>query len=285
MNIKTHLQTLGGCLLLAACSFTNAHNDPSDLCLSPVKAPASLVGQDLVLQIERSASSYSSGYPYKGAVVKHYNRNGKFTAQGTGTMQPGTPDNQQFFAGGFKYQRTGVNTATEQGIDTTVNNTAFTVKYTFVTASSGTWEEDFDNGKLKLSGSFKLVPTNLPEEQHLAPSSIADNTVALIIKSTKSDLPANVYPTGGLAVQAYAIDGSMFIKGTGPRTLDSTGTYKYTKVAPNTAVEEVTQVSPLFTLPYTMVYNFDTPNSGTWFQNLGDGLILFWGTFDLFPSK
>lgn len=285
MNIKTYLHSLGGCVLLAACSFSNAHNDPADLYPPSAKAPASFVGQDLVLQIERSASSYPSGFPYKGAVVKHYNRNGKFTAQGTGTMQAGTPDNQQLYAGNFKYQRTGVNTATEHGVDTTVNNAPFTVKYTFKTASSGIWEEDFDNGKLKLSGSFTLVPSNLPQEQHLAPTSIADTTVALIIKSAKSDLPADVYPTGGLAVQSYTIDGSMFIKGTGPRTLDSTGTYKYTKIAPNTAVEEVTQVSPLFTLPYTMVYNFDTPQSGTWFQNLGDGLILFWGTFDTFPSK
>jgi hypothetical protein len=243
------------------------------------------VGQDLVLQIEHATSSFPGGYPYKGAVVKHYHRGGTFTAQGTGTMSPATPDSQQTFAGSFKYQRTGPATAIEQSIDVTVNNSPFRVKYTFTTDTSGTWEEDFDGGKLRLSGSFTMHPSDLPQQQHMAPTSLADTTVALIIKSTQSDLPTDVYPTAGLVVQSYAIDGSVLLKGFGPRTLDSTGTYKYTKVAPNTAVEEVTQVSPSFTLPYTMVYNFDTPSSGTWFQNLGDGLLLFWGTFDLFPSK
>jgi len=270
---------LCGCLLLAYCSATNAHVDLTD---QTAKAPASLAGQDLVLQIERTTSSFTGGYPYKGAVVKHYSRGGTFTAQGTGT---GIPDSQQVFTGSFKYQRTGPATAIEQSIDTSVNNSPLKVRYTFTTRTSGTWEEDFDGGKLKLSGRFTMHPSDLPQQQHLAPTSLADTTVALIIKSAKSDLPTDVYPTGGLVVQSYAIDGSVLLKGFGPRTLDSTGTYKYTKVAPNTAVEEVTQVSPLFTLPYTMVYSFETPSSGTWFQNLGDGLILFWGTFDLFPSK
>lgn len=285
MNVKNTLTTMVGGLLLAFCSFTHAHNGHADKSDLNTRAPVNLDGYDLVLQIEQAVSSYPSGFPYKGAVVKRYTRDGKFTAQGTGTMQPGTPSAQQYFTGTFKYQRTGANTATEQGIDASVGNTAFTVKYTFTGATSGRWEEDFDQGKLKLSGSFNLMSSNLSSTHGLAPASITDHSVALIIQSTKSDLPVDVYPKAGLVVQTYAIDGSVVLKGFGPKTLDSTGTYKYTKIAPNTAVEEVMQVSPSFTLPYTMVYTFDTPTSGTWFQNLGDGLIMFHGVFNLFPSK
>lgn len=284
MNLKHLLTNAAGGLLLALCSLANAHSyaDKPGLLF---KAPAHLAGYDMVLIIEHATSIYPSGYPSKGAVVKRYARDGKFTAQGTGILQPDTPAEQQYFTGTYKYQRTGFNTAIEQSIDTALGNAPFTVKYIFTSPTSGSWEEDFDQGKLKLSGSFTLVPTNLPPAQHVAPASIADTTVALIIQSAESDLPDDVYPSKGLVVQSYAIDGSVILNGFGPKSLDSTGTYKYTKIAPNTAVEEVTQVSPFFTLPYTMVYSFDTPTSGTWFQNFGDGQIIFRGVFNLFPSK
>jgi hypothetical protein len=218
-------------------------------------------------------------------VVKRYKRNGEFTAQGTGTLQGQVPENLQTFYGSYQYHRTGANTAIEKSIDLSLNNTPFTVKYTFETAYSGKWEENFGNGDLVLSGRFTLEPSNLPIERHLAPASRADTNTALIIKSTESDLPQGAYPTAGLVLQIYAQDGSMVFKGFGPGTLDSTGTYRYTKISANSAVEEVTQVSDYFTLPYTMVYTFETPTSGKWFQNFGDGLILFSGTFDTFSNN
>ena len=93
-----------------------------------------------------------------------------------------------------------------------------------------------------------------------------------------------VYPKKGIAIQTYAQDGTFLIKGYGPLTLDSHGTYNYKKISANTAVEESMQVSNLFTLPYTMVYTFETPTSGTWFQNLGNGFITFTGTFETAPN-
>lgn len=286
MKLFHKFKLLAGCLFIMSCSAVSAHNDHDDKRIGfNIDAPASLVGFDLVLQIEKTVTTFPSGYPYKGAVVKRYKRDGKFTAQGTGTQRGAVPDNQQAYFGTYKYRRTGANTAEEKSVDISVNNTPFTVKYIFETSTSGKWEEDFGNGQLKLSGSFTLEPSNLPAEQHLAPSVKADTHVALIIKSTKSDLPANVYPTAGLVLQTYAQDGTLVFKGFGPGTVDSTGTYKYTKISANTAVEEVDQVSQFFAFPYTMVYTFDTPSSGKWFQNFGDGLILFSGTFDVFPSK
>ena len=88
----------------------------------------------------------------------------------------------------------------------------------------------------------------------------------------------------GLALQLYNQDGTFTIKGFGPKTLNSTGTYRYKKVSANTAEEEAIQITDLFTLPYTMVYTFETPTSGTWFQSLGNGFIKFHGTFDTFPN-
>lgn len=286
MNILLKLKLLTGCLFILSCSVANADNDFNEVksCLG-LDAPISLVGMDLVLQIEKTVTNIPNGYPYKGAVVKRYKKDGKFTAQGTGTMKGMVPDNQQAFYGTYKYQRTGTNTAIEKSIDVSVNNTPYIVKYTFETSNSGKWEEDFGNGQLKLAGSFTLVSSNLPPEKHFAPSAKADTNVALIIKSTRSDLPASAYPTAGLVLQTYAQDGTLAFKGFGPGTVNSTGTYKYTKISANTAVEEVTQVSEFFTFPYTMVYTFETPSSGKWFQNFGDGLILFYGTFDVFPNK
>jgi len=286
MKILRKLRLLAMTLLTLSCCNVSAHTDLNDIknCLG-LNAPVSLAGMDVVFQIEKTITNFSGGYPYKGAVVKHYKKDGKFAAQGTDTLQATVPDDQQAFHGTYKYQRTGLNTAVEKLINVSVNNTPSTIKYTFETSTSGKWEEDFGNGQLKSSGSFTVVPSNLPIEQHFAPSVKADTNVALIIKSTKSDLPAGVYPTGGLVLQTYAQDGTLVFKGFGPGNVNSTGTYKYTKISANTAVEEVTQVSEFFTFPYTMVYTFETPTSGKWFQNFGDGLILFTGTFDVFSNK
>lgn len=270
------------CLLLLGGTLAYAHNNNHEP--NAVNLPSSLEGMDLVLQIEKAVTQFPSGYPYKGAVVKRYFKDGSFSAQGTGIMKGQVLESQQAFAGTYRYHRTGKNTATEQSIDTTVNNTPFTVEYTFETESKGKWVENFGNGQLILSGSFTLTPSNLPAEKHFAPAQKANSAVSLVIKSAESaTLPTGAYPTSGVVVQLYAPDNTMVLKGFGPGTLNSTGTYKYTKISANTAVEEVTQTSELFTLPYTMVYTFETPTSGTWFQNLGDGLLLFTGTFDSFP--
>lgn len=286
MNLILRLKILSACLLLIGCSALNASPEQHDNQKNCVElgAPATLVGFDVVLQIEKAVSNYPSGYPFKGAVIKRFTKDGKFTAQGTGTMQGQVPDNQQAYYGTYKYQRTGFNTAIEKSIDVSVSNTPYITKYIFETANSGTWEEDFGNGQIKFSGSFTLAPINLPAAQHLAPETNTGLNVALFIKDANSNLPPDVYPKKGIALQTYSQDGTFQIKGYGPLTLDSHGTYSYKKISANTAVEESIQISNLFTLPYTMVYTFETPTSGTWFQNLGNGFITFTGTFETAPN-
>lgn len=245
----------------------------------PVIAAKSLVGFDVNFIIEEAKTSLGSGYPTQGVVVTHYKKDGSWTAEGAGDK------NLQNYHGTYKYRRTGVNTAIEKSIDISLQNAPLTTHYTFDTPMSGKWIQSFNNDQIIFSGSFTLIPSDLPQEQHTAPVSNTGLNIALFLKDAASTtLPANVYPKTGLALQTYATDGSFLIKGFGPKMLNSTGTYSFKKVSANTAVEKVIQVSELFTLPYTMVYTFETPTSGKWFQNLGNGFIKFHGTFESFPN-
>lgn len=270
---------LAGCFLIISCSLAMASNDFKSITHfgTPI-APASIAGMDINLSIENTETTLPNGYATQGVAVMHYKHDGTWISEGTGG------EYQNDYHGTYRYQRTSFNTAVEKSIDTSLNNAPYTTKFTFETPTSGRWVQNFANGLIIFSGSFSMVPSNLPSNQHLAPVS---NTgiVALIVKTaTSTILPAGSYPTKGLAVQTYSDNGSLTIQGFGPGMLNSTGTFKYTKVSANTAVEEVTQVSPFFTLPYTMVYTFETPTSGKWVQNLGNGFLKFSGTFDTFPK-
>jgi len=271
---------------LIACGQANAHNLTvlKDQSCNNKGAPLSIAGSDIILQIENAVTTFPSGYPYKGAVVMHYKKDGTFLADGNVVLRGAAAASDEHYFGTYKYQRTGANTATEKALNQALN-APYTTKYTFETSTSGKWEQDFGNGKILFSGSFTIVPSNLSEEKHLAPQSISGLSVALTWDyAASTELPADAYPTRGLAVQTYSEDGTMVIKGYGARTLDSHGTYHYNKISANVAIENVTQINNIFTLPYTMVYVFETPVSGRWFQNLGDSLIKFSGTFETFKN-
>lgn len=267
------------CIVLMACNFNQAMaNDKEAFSSLQSGAPFTIAGLDINLQIEKVVTNLSSGYPTQGVAVMHYKKDGTWTAQGTGG------DFQQAYYGTYRYQRTGFNTAVERSFDLALH-APYTTNFTFLNATSGKWVQNFNNGQITFSGSFTTIPSNLPTEKHTAPESISGQIVGLFIREANSaTLPPDVYPKHGLAVQTYAPDGTMVIKGFGLNTLNSTGTYHYKKVSANTAVEEVIQVSDLFTLPYTMVYTFETPTSGTWYQDLGNGFIKFTGTFETVPN-
>lgn len=277
-NIRLLHYWLLGSLLLITTNTTHAlSREPH---APTAAAPSSIAGSDIVLQIENAVTNYTSGFPYKGAVVVNYKKDGTFSAQGYGTMKGNVDANQQTYAGTYHYSRTGFNTATEKAIDTSLQK-PYTTKYIFETETSGKWEQNFDNGQILYTGSFTIVPHNPQTNNQFAPTNISGLTVALLITdATSTQLPPDVYGKRGFAMQSYLPNGTMTIKGFGKKMLDSTGTYTYTKISANIAVEEVMQTSNLFVWPYTMVYTFDTPTSGTWFQNLGDGILKFHGTFE-----
>ncbi len=232
---------------------------------------------DLNLQVENAVSRFGSSAPTQGVIVKKYRPEGSWTAQGSGGL------NHKASYGSYQYLRTGADTAQDRSFDMSAAGTMSVINYTFDSATGGKWVQDIRHGETILSGRFSMVRSNAPAEQQLAPATNAGLHVAIIIKSAvSSSLPPDAYPRKGLVLQSYASDGTLTFLGFGPGTLNSRGTYTYKKVSANTAVEETVQTSDYFTLPYTMVYTFKTPTSGSWFQNFGNGMILFSGTFDTF---
>jgi hypothetical protein len=282
------LKALSTCVLLMGCSATYAHSnfthqitDLKKFACTQANAPQSLVGFDVVYQIEHNSANSAVS---KGVIIKHFARHGRFTAEAIATTQGSLIDETQTYNGTYGYKRTSFNSAIETASDSLSNNTVYTTRFSFETESKGQWIKEDTAGKMLSSGSFIVVPSNFPADQGFAPETHENTSVALFINHTESELPTGVYPNGGLVLQSYAADGTMTLKGFGPGNIDSVGTYSYKKISAHSAVEVVTQVSDFFSLPYTMVYTYDTPTSGIWFQNFADGLILFSGTFNSFPN-
>ncbi|MBH9576992.1 hypothetical protein [Inhella proteolytica] len=233
-------------------------------------------GHELNLQIEAVEGPAAATQPRQGVIVRRYLSAQQWSATGVGGP------NHQTSSGSYRLRPAGPQTVIEQSTD--ASGQLSQLRYQFETTHSGRWLWDLPNGQARLSGRFTRVASNAPADQQLAPVTIAGLHVPLIIKSASStQLPAGSYPSAGLVLQSYAVDGTLVFQGFGPGNLNSKGTYRYRKVSANTAVEETVQTSDFFTLPYTMVYTFRTPNSGSWYQDFGNGLIRFNGTFDTFP--
>jgi hypothetical protein len=133
-----------------------------------------------------------------------------------------------------------------------------------------------------------INPSQSLAQPAIALDTLAGTTIALTIDKSLSDVvPIDQLPRNALVMQTYLADGTMTFKGYGQKTIDSRGTYTYTKLGPNVAIEETLQTSDKLPspYPYKMLFIFESPHSGRWYQNFGDGLIYFSGTFNSFPSK
>ena len=241
------------------------------------QAKQGLIGLDLNLQIEKVSPANATGVPNQGVIVKRYLARGQWTSQGAGGS------GHKVTSGTYHLSRRGPNVMEDRSIEVG-GQLHSTTTYTFDSLHSGTWAQTLSNGQQVLSGHFTTAPSQPSAPQMLAPATNAGLHVALIIKSALApQLPPGAYPAAGLVLQTYAQDGTLTFQGFGPGNLNSKGTFTYKRLSANTAVEETVQTSDFFTLPYTMVYTFKTPNSGTWYQNFYNGLIQFSGTFDTFP--
>jgi hypothetical protein len=276
MNIPNYLKSLALISILCG-SYASAHEKNKCDCSL---VPNSLKGYTINYQVLNSKTQETDA-PYKGVLVSQYTAK-HFKTQGTGTLSNNADPRREYAEGKYKFKQKGCNQAIETATTSLPGYSTRTTHLSFTSKSSGTWEQNIDHGRIILSGKFSLVKTDAAAT---APTSKAGYHYSLIIKSTKSDLPPESYPRAGLVLQTYEGDGSMTFLGTGPGTINSTGTYSYKKVSPNTGVEETIQNSEFFSLPYTMVLTYETEDSGTWEQNFADGLIKFSGTFDRFPSK
>lgn len=254
---------LGTALLASACA---AHPEEG-------VARSELAGLEFNLQIEQ-VSTAAAGLPTQGVIVRRYQSHGLWSSEGAGGA------NHRAATGHYQLHRRGPQTLVDRSSGT---GGSATLTYQFDTPQAGTWSERDDATGATLSGHFSVVRSNAPADQQLAPADRGPIHVSLIIKSAVAPtLPAGTYPAAGLVLQTYSADGTLNFLGFGPGTINSKGTYSYRKVSANTAVEETVQTSDFFSLPYTMVYTYKTPNSGTWYQDFANGLIRFRGTFDTF---
>jgi hypothetical protein len=171
-------------------------------------------------------------------------------------------------------------------------NLALTQKYLIVNRRSSVFARFVFASLLFTCCPFAFSETISAEQKITQPTyawdTLAGMTIALTIDESVSEVvPVEQLPANALVIQTYLADGSMTFKGYGQKTLDSTGTYSYTKLGPNYALEETQQFSDKLPTPFTykMLFIFESPHSGRWYQNFGDGLIYFSGTFNSFPSK
>jgi hypothetical protein len=263
--------------LLTALGTATACAEPSHH--SPAgPAPHELVGLDLNLQIEKTEGPAAGSYPDQGVIVRRILPHGQWVSHGAGGP------NHRDARGSSQWRRDGAHALVEITNDASGPSAHSHISYEFDTPQSGRWAWRINQGQAVLSGSFTTAPSTPAADQQLAPATNAGLHVPLIIKAaTSQQVPAGRFPTAGLVLQTYAGDGTLTFQGFGPGTLNSRGTYTFKRLSANTAVEETVQTSDFFTYPYTMVYTFKTANSGVWFQNFGNGLIYFSGTFDTFP--
>lgn len=111
-------------------------------------APQSLSGLNVALTIESAVSSLPGGYPTSGLVVQTYAQNGQYSAKGIGQ---GNIDS----IGSYQYQRISANTAVETAVQTSDFFTLpYTMVYTFTSANSGLWYQNFANGTIIFEGRF-----------------------------------------------------------------------------------------------------------------------------------
>jgi hypothetical protein len=283
-SIPYRLAHLWAASLLLVCTLSHAGvsahslNREENHCHDKFDAPPSLANKKMVLKIESFNSEKQGASPIKGAIVQTYAPEGKFTAETFGN------DVEQTGAGAYAYRRESKKSSSETLFDAVTGESTRTI-YHFETPAAGTWDRSADGGLTRLSGRFDLSPIDQSKVEVIAPENHHGITVALSILNTVSDLPPEAYPRQGVVLQSYNQDGTYTGLGFGPGTINHHGTYSYRRIAPNIAVEKTVQVADFFTLPFTMVYTYETPRSGTWYQDFGNSLILFSGSFTTFETN
>jgi hypothetical protein len=241
-----------------------------------------LVGGKMVLQIETVSGSNISNTPNKGVFVQHYLGQKQVALSGVG--------DQRFLAGAANYSiyQASDHILIEELIDH-ISGQKSETKYRFDGKNEGEWKRSFESNDILISGHFKYTDKDALNAVPLVPIVQSGKTLALTVLHSSSDtIPSGAYPgAGSVILQLYSEGGSYTAKGYGPGTVDHFGTYEATVVSPSMVVEQTLQTIPElnYTVPYTLVYTYETVFSGTWYQSFANGLIVFSGTFSIFDSE
>jgi hypothetical protein len=242
-------------------------------------APSKLTQQTMVLQIEALTENFAGSSPDQGVIIQTYLNRKHYQTKGIGGLY------HIQGKGKYSYHRTSPIRAIEKTEDT-LNNMSFTTKYFFKTKKTGSWIRTSADKSIKLSGHFMMSNTHTPDELILAEADHNGLTVAVnILKGESPYIPKEAFPSRALVLQSYQDNGDYSAIAFGPAAVPHSGTYQYDRVSADVAVEQTTQNMENLTATYTMVYHYQTPTSGTWYQNFGNGLIIFSGTFSTFETQ
>lgn len=233
---------------------------------------------EMVLSIQSVEGDANGTVASKGVLIQRYINSRTYRSSGIGDSRFSDQ------TGTYRFTNPAHNVAIEYLADSGSNERIVT-KYQFERANFGRFERRILGTGITLKGQFSYAPTQLPEVSHLAESSHNGLTVAVnILAASSAQVPKGQYPERALVLQRYYDDARYTAVGFGPATIPHSGTFQYQKVSANVAIEQTTQVTDYFTLPFVMVYFYETPTSGVWYQDFGDGLIKFSGIFSTFQT-
>lgn len=233
-------------------------------------APDAINGLDITLSILSATSQAPDGYPTMGAVVQRYNADGSYSYQGAGG------NFQLTGTGSYEYEKTGVNTAVENAMQSSDFFTLpYSMEYTFSTPTSGTFVQHFAGGYIVFEGTFNTAAGDAEGHQQFAPASLEKASMLLLSQ------------TDG----AYSMEYQTFVDADNYRVKNSFGSktaagqYVYTQLSANSAVEDSTQSDAAADESYVRVYTFNSPRSGLWQQIEKDSRAKSSGSFILLPSN
>lgn len=242
------------------------------------RVPKNVVGYEMLLSLQQIEGDVQNSQASRGVIIQRYSKRNRYQSEGIGDPKHVS---QQ---GDYRFKRESRTSAIEYLKDEHSGQSAVT-KYEFIRPNFGLFERRLVNSGIVIKGQFSLVSTQLPAEQHLAEESHNNLSVAVNILAAQSEqVPSGQYPERALVLQRYYDDGRYDAIGYGPQAIPHKGTYSYQKVSAHVAIEQTMQTTDYFTLPFVMVYFYETPTSGTWYQDFGDGLIRFSGIFSTFPT-
>lgn len=235
-------------------------------------APKALSNHTMILTIDAGISDLKRRAPDRGIAIHRYATDLAVTVLGKGG------NNHPAGEGSYQYLKTAADAGQEIG--ELVNTGQYKIDYQFLTSHSGTFEQSFTDNQNIIRGTFKLEDA---QEEVIAPNSLNGQVLALSLTSTTSNLDGG-YPQHAIFLQQYQEDTLTGI-GYGQYSVDFEGKYQFERTSATTAVELTEQTMNRTVYDYTMAFTFDTPTTGTWLQNFGDGMIIFRGNFTLYQSR
>ncbi|BCE02504.1 hypothetical protein [Marinicellulosiphila megalodicopiae] len=256
--------------------FQLGHSNKSGYLTCCNHALKSLVGKKVVLQIDSIESDEPQLFPNKGVIVQTYLDNKQYDV---------SHFDQEYLNVGviqYHYRRVLFNLAVERGVDQ--QGIKFKTKLNFDSKQSGTWVRTYFDNQTVLKGHFLIEDS---QKDLIAPTQVNRTQALTVLHSASDVVPEGGYPSkGSIILQQYQDEGLYNGVAFGPGTVVPKGIYNIQKISNNVVVENAIQtIDELnFSAPYTMVYFYETPYSGQWYQNFADGLIIFSGTFTNFDT-